>query len=95
MLLNILLLAIFFSSLLVYFISPNQIKKFSLTMSIFFFLLSLSIFFNFDTLSGFQYVTSFKFIPFFGITFTIGVDSLSLFFIILTSFIMPLTILST
>lgn len=61
----------------------------------YFFFFSTVLFGDFDNYSSFQHLFIAEWIPEFGITFCIGVDGLSLFFVLLTTFIMPVTILST
>jgi NADH-quinone oxidoreductase subunit M len=80
-----------------YFFDSAEVKKRSLIFSIFYFFYSLFFLLVWydKNILGFQAVYSSSFIYSYGITFTIGYDGLSLFFIILTTFIMPLVILST
>jgi NADH-quinone oxidoreductase subunit M len=60
------------------------------------FALSLAILFGFDANeAGFQFVTSAKWIPEWGIGYTIGVDGISLWMIMLTTFLMPLGVLAS
>lgn len=67
----------------------------ALATSLITFLWSLSIWRNFDPkLSGFQLVEQHVWLPF-GASYTVGVDGLSLLLVILTTFITPVTILST
>ena len=74
----------------------NLLKKIALRGSTFIFGLSLILwlFFNKETIS-FQYVKTYKWLSIMNIEYTIGVDGLSLFFIILTAFLIPICILST
>lgn len=68
----------------------------ALTVSILTFLLSLPLFFNFDTASpDFQFQTSWVWFPELGINFHLGLDGISLFLVLLTTFITPITILSS
>jgi NADH-quinone oxidoreductase subunit M len=60
------------------------------------FALSLGIMFGFDSgEAGFQYVTSAQWIPEWGIGYTIGIDGISLWMIMLTTFLMPLGVLAS
>lgn len=69
-------------------------KKLALTVSLINFVLSLALWIGFDnSYNGFQYVTEFAEIGF--CHFHIGVDGISIFFVLLTTFIIPLCILSS
>ncbi|HYI45555.1 MAG TPA: NADH-quinone oxidoreductase subunit M [Actinomycetota bacterium] len=60
------------------------------------FLLSLGILLNFETgVAGFQQVTSMQWIPEWGVGYTTAVDGVSLWMILLTTFLMPLGILAS
>ena len=75
--------------------SPSSNQKFLKTVALNFscatFVLSLFlwIFFN-KSIGTFQYVSSFFWIPIFNINFSIGLDGISLFFILLTTLLIPL-----
>jgi len=60
------------------------------------FLLSLFlwVFFN-KSIGTFQFVSTFSWIPFLNLNFVIGVDGISLFFILLTTLLIPLCLLSS
>src|SRR5882724_5083104 len=73
--------------------SRNKMKKIALTTSLITFLISLILFLNFDSSStSFQFVYSFKQLSFCDLN--IGVDGISLYFVLLTTFITPIAILS-
>ncbi len=74
----------------------NCIRVGALVTSILVFLLSLKLYFGFnpDTAS-FQFVEKWSWIPRFGIHYYMGLDGLSLWLVLLTTFITPITILST
>ncbi|MFU1683376.1 hypothetical protein ACM258_13060 [Phaeobacter piscinae] len=58
------------------------------------FLVSLGIYFQFDPSdTGFQFVEEAEWI--FGLKYKMGVDGISVFFVMLTTFVMPLTILAS
>ncbi len=82
-----------FSSIFVLF-SNSFIKEISLSCSIivFYFSLFLWIFFD-NSLSQYQFVTSFSFSTFTSLTFSFGLDGISLFFILLTTLLVPLCFL--
>ncbi|MFQ5583379.1 MAG: NuoM family protein, partial [Calditrichia bacterium] len=72
------------------------IKSWSLLVSIVAFILSIPLFYYFDgNSSAFQYETVKNWIPLFGAKYHVGMDGISLLLFVLTSFIMPITILST
>jgi NADH-quinone oxidoreductase subunit M len=60
------------------------------------FLLSLRLFFEFDAMStGFQFVEYAPWIPGYGINYFIGIDGISLFLVVLTTFLMPICLLAS
>ena len=68
----------------------------ALTVTLATFALSLGLLFGFDANeAGFQFVTSAKWIPEWGIGYTIGIDGISLWMIMLTTFLMPLGVLAS
>lgn len=74
----------------------DLIKKLSLLYSGIIFLFTLLLWVNFDTLtSGLQFIYILDWIPFYNYNIVFGVDGLSLFFIILTSFLIFLCILGS
>jgi NADH-ubiquinone oxidoreductase chain 4 len=73
--------------------SLNKIKIIALTTSLINFLISLKLWLNFDSsCTTFQFVYEFNQLSF--CDFNIGVDGISLFFVLLTTFITPIAILS-
>jgi proton-translocating NADH-quinone oxidoreductase chain M len=102
MLLNPLILlplTLFVGSFIIIFIPKNNVslvKNFSLFISLFVFLYSLLLWINFDySCAKFQFSTNFVWISCSNINFSLGLDGVSLFFIVLTTFIFPLCILSS
>ena len=60
------------------------------------FLLSLRLFSGFDpTDPGFQFVERAAWLPDWGIHYFVGIDGLSLFLVLLTTFLMPLVLLAS
>ena len=60
------------------------------------FLISLRLFSGFDaTVTDFQFVEHAPWIPSFGIHYHVGIDGISLLLVILTTFLMPLTLLAS
>jgi len=77
--------------------NPSKSMKISaLAISIIEFLISLPLFFNFDlSISSFQFETKALWFPDIGVNYHLGLDGISLFLVLLTTFITPLTILSS
>jgi NADH-quinone oxidoreductase subunit M len=60
------------------------------------FLLSLRLFFSFDAVStDFQFVEYTAWIPEYGINYFLGIDGISLFLVVLTTFLMPIVLLAS
>lgn len=92
----IIILLLFFIILLIFF-PKNEIiliKQLSLLFSCVIFILTLIlwIFFN-NELGNFVYVVHLPWLHFFNVYYSIGVDGISIFFIILTAFLTPICIL--
>jgi len=99
--LSTLLLIPIFGSITILFINSNDdigkrnIKTVALYTSIVNFIVSLLLWINFDKLtSSFQYVEQYYWLSE-NITFHVGVDGISIFLIILTTFLMPFCILTS
>ncbi len=74
----------------------DNIKWLAFGTSLVTFLASLLLWAGFDaSQAGLQFVQRFDWLPAYGISFYIGIDGLSLLLVILTTFIMPLAILSS
>jgi NADH-quinone oxidoreductase subunit M len=99
LLLTYLLLAPIIGSILVLFFRKEQIKIvrwFALLISLIAFIISLIVYFNFDsTKSGFQFVHQVIWISSLNVSYNVGVDGISLLLVLLTTFLTPLTFLST
>ena len=95
LLLTIVLLFIF---ILIIMLIPSEkvelIKQFSLFSSLFIFILTLIlwIFFN-NELGNFIFVSHIPWLSNFNIYYSIGIDGISIFFIILTAFLIPICML--
>ena len=74
--------------------NKNLIRKiaFSISMVTFFYSLLLWVFFDHST-SKFQFIEYFEWLPIFNLYFFLGVDGISLFFIILSTFLVTICIL--
>jgi NADH-quinone oxidoreductase subunit M len=76
--------------------NPGLIRNYTFTVTAVNFILSLVLFTGFDSANpDFQFVEKFKWITDFDISYHLGVDGISLLLIMLTTFIFPITILST
>ena len=76
--------------------ADDAIRKVTLLVTIAEFLLSLVVVARFDVATaGMQLVERAPWIPQYGISYIVGVDGISLWILMLTTFIMPITILST
>ena len=94
----ILFLPLLGSILLSIFPSYNKLllKQFTLAISCLTFLLSLVVwvFFN-KSIGTFQFVNKFFWIPILNLNFPLGVDGISLFFLLLTTLLIPLCLLTS
>jgi NADH-quinone oxidoreductase subunit M len=91
-----------FGSLVVIFLSllfgesDEPMKIGALVISLIEFIISLPLFIHFNTgFSGFQFEVRAEWIKTLGITYHLGIDGISLFLVLLTTFLIPITILSS
>lgn len=86
-------------SLLLLFINKEKaqaIKYFGLIVSLIAFIISLIIYFDFDDQSGgFQFIHKFNWITNLNISYHVGIDGLSMLLVLLTTFLTPLTLISS
>lgn len=76
--------------------NEEMIKKVALGVSLVVFLTSLSLYFHFDsTTADFQFVERAEWVKEWGISYYIGLDGISLFLIILTTFLSAISILAS
>ncbi len=74
----------------------NLIRYSGLAISTLVFIISLLVYFKFDlTSSEFQFIHQFKWIEKLNISYFVGVDGISLLLVLLTTFLTPLTLLSS
>ena len=74
----------------------NKVKEIGLWTSIINFFLSLILLYSFDkTESQFQFIENFKIIDDLGIYYYLGIDGISLSFILLTTFLVPICIITS
>lgn len=72
-----------------------QIKEIGLDVSLITFMASLYLWLNFDNSANhFQFVDDINWIPFYNLNLTLGIDGISLFFILLTTFLIPICLLT-
>ena len=86
-------------SVLILFINKEKaqlIKNVGLVVSLIAFIISLIIYFDFNDQSGeFQFVHKFNWITDLNISYHVGIDGLSMLLILLTTFLTPLTLISS
>jgi NADH-quinone oxidoreductase subunit M len=76
--------------------SEELVKRMALLTSTLTFLMSLIPFFMFDpSTADMQFFERYDWVPVLGISYEVGVDGISLLLIVLTTFLMPLTLLSS
>jgi len=74
----------------------RMVRWLGLFMSLVTFLISLLLWIGFDKSSGqFQFVESYSWIPSLNVSCTLGIDGISLFFVLLTTFLVPLCLLGS
>ncbi|CAM9255662.1 unnamed protein product [Discosporangium mesarthrocarpum] len=97
--LSSILALLLFGILVLIFIPSYQklwLKQFALFISCFAFVLSLLLWLGFDqSTSDFQFVIDVLWLPMLNINFVLGVDGISLFFVLLTTFIFPICFLAS
>ena len=71
-------------------------KQVALVTTVLTFVVSLPVYFQFDpTLADYQFVEQRPWIPSFGVSYHLGVDGISVLLVLLTTFLMPLVLLSS
>ncbi len=86
------------TALLLAFVKPTDraaLRAIALGGTIFTFIFSLNLISETDASAGFQLTETIEWIPEWGVSYSLGVDGISLFLVILTSFIFPLVILAS
>jgi NADH-quinone oxidoreductase subunit M len=73
----------------------GAIRTFSLMLTTVVFFLSLKLFFGFETNAEMQFVRHVPWLPSLGISYKVGIDGISLFLVLLVTFLMPVSVLST
>nr|ANA57053.1 NADH dehydrogenase subunit 4 [Pyramimonas parkeae] len=93
-LLGLILLFPCFTAVLLLFTPYNMVKIIGLSASCFNFLLSLILWIRFDNSTAhFQFLESFSWLPSANIEFGIGIDGITIYFVILTTFLIPACLL--
>jgi len=75
--------------------AERVMRTFSLMVSVVVFFLSLKLLYGFQPIGEMQYVQSAPWVPAMGISYKVGIDGLSLFLVLLVTFLMPIAFLST
>ncbi|HEX7786143.1 MAG TPA: Fe-S-binding domain-containing protein, partial [Methylomirabilota bacterium] len=74
----------------------SAIRYVTLLATVVAFLVSLPLYFSFDaSIADYQFVEQRPWIPSLGVTYHLGVDGISVLLVLLTTFLMPLVILSS
>ena len=74
----------------------NAVRQLTLAVSLLTFALSLYMWWHFDPNSAdYQFVERHSWLPDFGISYHIGIDGISLFLVVLTTFLTPIALLSS
>ncbi len=75
---------------------PKLLRNFTFFVTLAEFFLSLPVAVGFENgIAGMQFTAQYPWIPQYGISYSVGVDGISLWLVMLTTFLMPITILST
>ncbi|MFQ5651660.1 MAG: NADH-quinone oxidoreductase subunit M [bacterium] len=90
-------LPVAFSVLLVFIKKENEraIKMLALAASLIVFLVSLSLYFQFAAVPEMQFEERTAWIPALGVSYHLGIDGISLFMVLLTTFLTPIVVLSS
>ena len=75
--------------------SGEHAKKVAVAAAVIEFAYSLCIFFRFDPTAGIQFTENISWIPQLGINYHVGIDGIALLLVMLTTFLVPLIILSS
>jgi NADH-quinone oxidoreductase subunit M len=88
-----------FAAILMLFMAKEEeelTRRFALGASLLTFLISLGLYFRFDSSKAdFQFVERLPWIPDFGVQYYVGVDGISLFLVLLTTFLTPIVLLAS
>jgi NADH-quinone oxidoreductase subunit M len=77
-------------------LAPEQLAKhLALAAALIELAVSVPLWWTFQPAAGMQFVQTFAWIPSWGISYTVGVDGISLFLVLLTTFLVPLSVLGS
>src|SRR6266536_6266189 len=82
-------------ALVVLLVPPRWAKHVALAASVVEFALSVPLWWTFAPEGGFQFLLDLPWIPAWGIRYTVGLDGISLFLVLLTTFLVPLSVLGS
>src|SRR6266496_4040270 len=82
-------------ALVVLLVPPRWAKHVALAASVVEFALSVPLWWTFAPEGGFQFLLDLPWIPAWGIRYAVGVDGISLFLVLLTTFLVPLSVLGS
>ena len=83
------------SGLIVLFVPTRLAKQVALAASLIEFAISVPLWWAFVPSGGMQFMVDLPWIPAWGIHYTVGLDGISLFLVLLTTFLMPLSVLGS
>lgn len=96
MLLSLLIFLPLFFALIVAVVPEKSIRPVSLILSLLHFFLSLLLFYRFDpSKADMQLVEKFAWVPTFGVNYFVGIDGISFWLVILSTFLTPMVILGS
>jgi NADH-quinone oxidoreductase subunit M len=84
-----------FAALVVLLVPPRWAKHVAFAASLVEFALSVPLWWTFAPDGGVQYLLDLPWIPAWGIRYTVGLDGISLFLVLLTTFLVPLSVLGS
>ncbi|HEX9655269.1 MAG TPA: NADH-quinone oxidoreductase subunit M [bacterium] len=73
----------------------EQLKRTAFIISLIIFLVSLPLYFQFKEQAGMQFEEQAQWIPAFGVSYHLGIDGISLFIVLLTTFLTPIVMLAS
>src|SRR5213080_591655 len=83
------------AALIVMLAPARRAKHLALAASLLEFAISVPLWWTFAPADGMQFVLDVSWIPSWGIRYTVGVDGISLFLVLLTTFLVPLSVLGS
>src|SRR5215470_11891450 len=83
------------AAVIVLLVPERWAKHAALAASLAEFAISVPLWWTFQPAAGMQFVVDVPWIPAWGISYTVGVDGISLFMVLLTTFLVPLSVLGS